>query len=194
LVFGSVAPGASVVVAVLDTGIDATHPDLSGNVVPGTSILDGSNGLTDPSGHGTRVAGIVAARTNAVPPEGIAGVAYAGVHLMPVTVLNAQGLGQDSDVIAGVMWAADNGADVILMAFSNPDYSESLQEAIDYAWSKDVLLVAAVGNDGVNAPSFPAGDRGVIGVSATDENDQLAAFSNYGASVFLAAPGTDILT
>src|SRR5439155_26445140 len=106
----------------------------------------------------------------------------------------ANGLGQDSDVIAGVIWAADHDADVILMAFSNPDYSESLQEAIDYAWSKDVLLVAAVGNAGVNAPSFPAGDRGVIGVSATDENDQFASFSNYGPSVFLAAPGTDILT
>src|SRR5437879_10536571 len=80
------------------------------------------------------------------------------------------------------------------MAFSKPNYSDSLQEAIDYACSKDVILVAAVGNDGVNAPSFPAGDRGVIGVSATDENDQLASFSNYGPSVFLAAPGTDILS
>src|SRR5436309_6491934 len=113
---------------------------------------------------------------------------------MPVTIVNAQGLGQDSDVIAGVMWAADNGADVILMAFSNPDYSESLQEAIDYAWSKDIVLVAAMGNDGVNAPSFPAGDRGVIGVAATDAADQLASFGNYGPSVFLAAPGTNILT
>src|SRR5438093_512504 len=111
-----------------------------------------------------------------------------------IRYIQTNGLGQDSDVIAGVIWAAVHDADVILMAFSNPNYSDSLQEAIDYAWSKDVLLVAAVGNDGVNAPSFPAGDRGVIGVSATDENDQLAAFSNYGASVFLAAPGTDILT
>jgi hypothetical protein len=194
LAFGSTNPVANVVVAVLDTGIDGTHPDLAGNVIAGTSVLDASNGLTDPSGHGTMVAGTVAARTNTVPPEGIAGVGYAGVRLMPVTVLNADGLGQDSDIISGVVWAVDHGADVILMAFSNPGFSASLQEAIDYAWSSNVVLVAATGNDGVNAPTYPAGDRGVIGVSATDQNDQLAPFSNYGASVFLAAPGTSILT
>ncbi|HXT03166.1 MAG TPA: S8 family serine peptidase, partial [Casimicrobiaceae bacterium] len=194
LVFGNSIPGGSVTVAVLDTGIEASHADLFGNVIPGTSILDGSNGLTDPSGHGTMVAGTIAARTNTTPPEGIAGVAYAGVRLMPVTVLNADGLGQDSDVIAGVMWAVDNGANVIVMAFSNPGFSDSLQEAIDYAWSNNVVLVAAAGNDALGTPTYPAGDRGVIGVSATDENDQLASFSNYGPSVFLAAPGTNILT
>src|SRR4029079_17979541 len=117
--------------AVLDTGINAAHPDLSGNVVAGTSILDGSNGMTDANGHGTWVAGIVAARSD--NGEGIAGVGFAGVRVMPVTVLDQDGLGQDADVIAGVMWAADNGANVILMAFSNPGFSESLQEAIDYA-------------------------------------------------------------
>lgn len=78
---------------------------MSANVVTGTSILDGPNGMTDPGGRGTRVAGIVAASTNTTLPEGIAGVAHAGVHLMPVTVLNVQGLGQDNDVIAGVIWA-----------------------------------------------------------------------------------------
>jgi subtilisin family serine protease len=194
LPFGSTSPTSNVVVAVLDTGIEGSHPDLAGNTIAGTSILDGSNGLSDPSGHGTMVAGTVAARTNTNPPAGIAGVAYAGVRLMPVTVLNADGVGQDSDIIAGVVWAVDHGADVILMAFSNPGFSESLQEAIDYAWSSNIVLVAATGNDGVDAPTFPAGDRGVIGVSATDSNDQLAPFSNHGASVVLAAPGTDILT
>src|SRR5437773_4821098 len=190
LVFGTVTPTGSAIVAILDTGVDAQHPDLAGNVIPGISILDGSSGTTDPSGHGTWVAGIAAAQTNTL--EGIAGVAYAGVRIMPVTVLDANGLGQDSDVIAGVIWAADNGADVIVMAFSNPGFSQNLQDAIDYAWSKDVVLVASVGNDAINAPTFPAGDRGVIGVSATDANDQLAAFSNSGQAVFLAAPGTDI--
>jgi subtilisin family serine protease len=194
LVFGNSVPGGSVTVAVLDTGIEASHADLFGNVIPGTSILDGSDGLADPSGHGTMVAGTIAARTDTTPTEGIAGVAYAGVRLMPVTVLNADGLGQDSDVIAGVIWAVDNGANVIVMAFSNPGFSDSLQEAIDYAWSNNVVLVAAAGNDALGTPTYPAGDRGVIGVSATDENDQLASFSNYGPSVFLAAPGTNILT
>ena len=75
------------------------------------------------------------------------------------------------------------------MGFSNPGYSAALQAAIDYAWAHDVVLVAATGNDGSSPPTFPAGDRGVIGVSNTDQNDNLDAVSNYGADVFLAAPG-----
>src|SRR5437899_6257481 len=192
LVFGNVTPTGSAIVAVLDTGVDAQHPDLAGNVIPGTSILDGSSGTTDPSGHGTWVAGIAAAQTNTL--EGIAGVAYAGVRIMPVTVLDANGLGQDSDVIAGVIWAADHGADVIVMAFSNPGFSQNLQDALDYAWSKNVVLVAATGNDALSTPTFPAGDRSVMGVSGTDPNDTLVPFSSYGPSVFIAAPATDIQT
>src|SRR5437016_3513842 len=113
---------------------------------------------------------------------------------MPVTVLDANGLGQDSDVIAGVIWAADHGADVIVMAFSNPGFSQNLQDALDSAWSKKVVLVAATGNEAVSTPTFPAGDRGVMGVSGTDPNDALAPFSNSGPSVFIAAPATDIQT
>ena len=132
--YGVVNPGGSAKVAVLDTGINASHPDLAGNVVAGTSILDGTNGESDPNGHGTAMAGIVAARTG--NGAGIAGVGYAGVKVMPVTVLAADGTGTDSDVIQGVVWAAENGADVILMAFSNPGYSPSLQAALDYAWDR----------------------------------------------------------
>src|SRR5947208_5973682 len=150
--------------------------------------------MTDPSGHGTWLAGIIAAQTDNVPVEGVAGVAYAGVTVMPVTVLNVAGEGQDSDIITGVIWAADPGADVILMAFSNPGFSPNLQDAIDYAWSKGAVLVAAVGNDAISDPTFPAGARGVLGVSATDPTDTLASFSNRGQAVFLAAPGTDIQT
>src|SRR5438445_4347836 len=193
-VFGNVTPSGTAKVALLDTGIDALHPDLAGKVVPGTSILDGSNGMTDPSGPGAWLSGIIAAQTDNVPVEGIAGVAYAGVTVMPVTVLNANGEGQDSDVIAGVIWAADHGADVILMAFSNPGFSPNLQDAIDYAWSKGIVLVAAVGNSAVTDATFPAGDRGVMGVAATDANDALAYFSNDGQAVFIAAPGVDITT
>ena len=113
---------------------------------------------------------------------------------MPVTVLDSDGLGQDSDIIAGVVWAVDHGADVINMSFSNPGYSASLQAAIDYAWAHNVVVVAATGNDGSSTVTFPAGDRGVIGVSNTDQNDALHASSNYGADTFLGAPGTDIVT
>jgi subtilisin family serine protease len=192
-VFGVVTPTGSAKVALLDTGVDASHPELAGKVVPGTSILDGSDGMTDPSGHGTWLAGIIAARTNN-GLEGIAGVAYDGVTVMPVTVLNANGEGQDSDVIAGVVWAADHGADVILMAFSNPGFSPNLQDAIDYAWSRGAVIVASAGNNASSEPHFPAGDRGVMGVAATDQGDGQASFSNEGQAVFIAAPGTDIAT
>ena len=154
-VYGTVVPGGTARVALLDTGVDGKHPDLKKQVIAGTSILDGSNGLTDPSGHGTQAAGIVAAVTG--NNAGIAGVAFQGVKVMPVTVLDATGTGMDSDIIQGVVWAADNGADVILMAFSNPDFSQHLQEAIDYAWSKGVVLVAATGNASESTPTYPAG-------------------------------------
>jgi uncharacterized repeat protein (TIGR01451 family) len=188
--FGVVDPAGSAVVAVLDTGVDASHPDLDGNIVAGTSFVAGSSWSTDANGHGTAMAGIVAAETN--NGAGVAGVGYAGVSVMPVTVLGPDGSGSDSDIIEGVVWAADHGADVILMSFSATGYSSALQAAVDYAWSHGVVLVAAAGNDGSSANTFPAGDAGVIGVSATDQNDALAAFSNYGESVFLGAPGTSI--
>lgn len=190
--FGTIVPTGSAKVALLDTGIDAGHPDLAANVIPGTSMLDGSIGQTDPNGHGTWMAGIVAASTN--NGTGIAGVAYQGVSIMPVTVLDASGIGQDSDIIAGIVWAADHGADVILMAFSNPDFSRHLQDAVDYAWSKGAVLVAATGNSGITTPTFPAGNRNVIGVSGTDENDTLVPGSNIGQDVFLSAPGSNMYT
>ena len=189
-VFGT-SIGGSATVAILDTGVDGSQPELAGKLVAGTSLL-GTSATTDPNGHGTAMAGIVAAGTN--NGSGIAGVGYDGVRIMPVTVLGSDGTGRDSDVIEGLVWAADHGADVALMAFSASGYSSALQAAIDYAWSKGVVLVAATGNDGSSSAAFPAGDRGVVGVSNTDQSDTLNASSNYGADTFLAAPGTDILT
>src|SRR5436309_3127645 len=160
-VFGTVAPAGTATVALLDTGVDAFHPDLAGKVVPGTSILDGSNGMTDPSGHGTWLAGIIAARTDNVPVEGIAGVAYAGVTVMPVTVLDVAGEGQDSDIIAGVIWTADHGADVILMAFSNPGFSPNLQDAIGNGRINMPRALADAGTDFVQpAGAAPVGGGG----------------------------------
>ncbi len=194
-VFGSFLPFGWATVAILDTGVDPLHPDLAGNILAGTSIINGSGGTVDPNGHGTALAGIVAALSNDL---GVAGVGFSGVKIMPVTVLGADGTGQDSDIISGIIWAVDNGANVILMGFSNPGFSQNLQDAIDYAWSKDVVLVAAVGNDASTDPTYPAGDRGVIGVSSTDSDDALSSFSNYGSDttndVFIAAPGENILT
>ncbi len=190
--YGTVGIAGTSTVAILDTGVDGSHFDLDEVVLPGTSILDGSNGLTDPNGHGTAMAGIVAAETD--NGYGVAGTAYAGVSILPVTVLGADGTGQDSDIISGVVWAADHGADVILMSFSNPGYSPALQAALDYAWDAGAVIVAATGNDASSAATFPAGDRGVIGVTSTDASDALAASANYGPAAFMAAPGEGIVT
>ncbi len=138
------------------------------------------------------MAGIIAAGTD--NGSGIAGIGFDGVKVMPVTVLDADGLGQDSDIIEGIVWAVDHGADVINLSFSNPGFSSALQAAVDYAWDHDVVVVAATGNDGSGAPTYPAGDRGVVGVSNTNRADELNASSNHGADTFLAAPGTDIDT
>jgi hypothetical protein len=191
--FGSIKPTGSATVAILDTGIDASHPDLAGQLAPGTSIVDPtSDGTTDPNGHGTWMAGIVAAATDNA--TGIAGIGYAGVKVMPVTVLGADGTGSDGDIIKGVIYAADHGANVILMSFTNPAFSQSLQDAIDYAWSKGVVVVAAAGNDESATVNYPAGDRGVVGVANTNESDSLNPTSNFGQDVFMAAPGTNIYT
>src|SRR5438132_6506727 len=175
-------------IAVLDTGIDATHPYLLGRVSPGQSFVGGLPGI-DSNGHGTAMAGIAAANVNNM--IGIAGVAYAGASLSSVRVLGADGSGWDSDVVSGVLWAADNGAKVILMGFSSPDFSAALQDAVNYAWSKGAVLVAATGNDGSAAPTYPAGMANVIGVAATDQNDAIGAKSNTGSAT-VAAPGVAI--
>src|SRR5207302_6452436 len=108
-------------------------------------------------------------------------------------VLGADGAGLDSDVVSGVLWAADNGAQVILMGFSSPDYSAALADALAYAWGKGAVLVAATGNSGSSAASYPAGMPNVIGVAATDQGDTLTSFSNTGSAA-AAAPGSGIYT
>jgi subtilisin family serine protease len=186
----SVTPSGSATIAVLDTGVNVSAAELTGRSVAGWSAF-GTDPASDPNGHGTQLASIAAAQTDNA--AGIAGVAYAGAKVMPVQVLGADGTGQDSDVIEGVVKAADAGAHVILMGFSNPGFSQSLQDAIDYAWSKGAVLVAATGNAGSSEPTYPAGDAKVVGVSATDQNDALWLSSNHGADTFLGAPGVGIL-
>jgi len=179
----------SATLAVLDTGIDATHPDLAGRIGAGQSFT-ASIPTVDTNGHGTALAGIAAADVN--NGIGIAGVAYSPVTILPVQVLQADGTGWDADVVAGVLWAADNNADVILMGFSSTEYSAALADAITYAQGKGVVIVAASGNDGTSTPTYPAGMSGVIGVAATDNTNTIATFSNTG-SASVAAPGVAIL-
>ncbi len=188
--YRNISINGSAKLAILDTGVDATHPDLAGRMIAGKSFVHGDP-TTDPNGHGTALAGIAAAWVN--NSAGMAGISYANTGIMSVQVLLANGTGYDKDVVAGVLWAADNGANVILMGLSSPDYSVSLNNAITYAWKKGVVVVAATGNDGSTGRSYPSGMANVIGVAATDENDKLASDSNTG-SASVAAPGVDIYT
>ena len=129
--YGTVTPSGSATIAVLDTGVDAGHPDLAGRLVGGQSFV-GGDASSDPNGHGTALAGIAAANVN--NGTGMAGVAYAGASVSSVQVLGADGTGTDADIVAGVLWATNNGAKVILMGFSSPDYSAALADAVAYAW------------------------------------------------------------
>jgi hypothetical protein len=180
------------VVAVIDTGVDATHPDLSGVVLPGTDIVAGAgNGGADPNGHGTHVAGIVAA----VAGNGIGGAGLAqGARILPVRVMDTDGSGWDSDAAEGMVWAVDHGATVINLSFGGPDPSPVLLTAVNYALSRNVPVVVSAGNEGdVGDPvEYPAADTGVIAVGAVDRFGVRPTWSSSGSHLALVAPGVDI--
>jgi subtilisin len=184
--------GAGVDVAILDTGIDGRHPDLA--VVDGINYAGtpDKNGSTDPAdwndghGHGTHCAGIVAALNNEI---GVVGVAP-DARLHAVKVLDDYGMGYTSDVIEGLEWCAKNHIRVASLSLGGGG-TTSLKDACDQAFAAGVLLVAAAGN--ASGPvSFPAAYPSVVAVSATDAQDKLAYFSNFGPEIALAAPGVDI--
>lgn len=178
-----------VVVAVLDTGVDPSHPDLAGRVIAGHDFTSQANDTYDVYGHGTHVAGIIAAAgDNGV---GLAGLAWK-VRIMPVKVLDNNGNGRYSDLISGIRYAADNGASVINMSLGGGAASQALQDAVDYAHGKGVVLVAAAGNNAASTLSYPAACSGVISVGATDDLNRKASFSNYGNGLDIVAPGVSI--
>lgn len=194
---------ANVIVGVLDSGVDLSHPDLAGHILPiGCNLVadrqcapDGKGTPPqDPEGHGTNVAGIIAALTD--NHDGIAGVAW-NASILPVRITqNDQGL--ESDFITGLLWAVDHGATVLNFSFSEDcgaAESPALRDALGYAWSHGAVLVAAAGNaGGCSGGVFPAADPHVLSVASTDMNDRPSVFSNYGPWVRVAAPGEQILT
>jgi thermitase len=179
------------IVAVLDSGIDAAHPDLANRVLPGFNFVSGDTDTADDFGHGTAVAGVVVAAGN--NNLGILGVSR-GCLVMPVKVVDATGYAYYSAVAQGIHYAVDNGARVINISIAGNDASLTLQEAVDYAGTNNVLVVAAAGNNGNNLPQYPAACSGVLAVSATETNDTLAPFSSFGSFIALAAPGDNIWT
>jgi subtilisin family serine protease len=178
--------GASVVVAVLDTGIDGSHPDLQGAVLPGFDLTGSRAGASDVEGHGTSVAGIIAARTN--NHQGVAGICWT-CPILPVKVLGDDGQGTMDALAEGIVKATDGGVRVINMSLGGPAGSDTLDQAISYARAKDVILVAAAGNNGTSTPYYPAANPSVVSVAATDEADELYPWSDFGSWVRVAAPG-----
>ena len=175
--------GDGVKVAVIDTGVDLLHTDLSGNITAGYDFVNNDNSAMDDNGHGTHVAGIIASVQNGLGVIGGANKA----DIMPVKVLNNQGYGYLSDVAKGIYYAADNGARVINLSLGAPTDSLTLKAAVDYAVRKGVFIAAAAGNDGGQPCSYPAAYASVVCVVATDSYNKLASFSNVGGE--LAAPG-----
>lgn len=175
--------GIGVTVAVIDTGIETTHPDLQGKVTKGYDFVNEKESAEDDNGHGTHVAGIVTATQN---DAGTIGVSH-GTWVMPVKVLNSAGSGYISDVAKGIYWATDNGAQVINLSLGAPVDTDVLRKAVNYAASKGVLMVAAAGNEYGAPCQYPAAYSNVICVVAIDSSNRLASFSNIGGE--LAAPG-----
>jgi type VII secretion-associated serine protease mycosin len=187
------ATGKGVVVAVLDTGVDGSHPDLASSVLPGFDVIDGTDGRVDPNGHGTHVAGIITA--DADDALGVAGLAP-DASILPVRVLGADGSGDDAGIAEGVLWAADHGADVINLSLGGPEKDPVLAAAVADVVKRGVLVVAAAGNDGAgsNATSYPGALDGVLAVGATTFADSKAMFSTTGSYVDVAAPGMGVLS
>ncbi len=181
---------ATVKIAICDTGIDQDHEDIAAKIVANKNFTV-SPTVDDRYGHGTHVAGIAAAITNNA--KGVAGVGF-NSSLMNVKVLGDNGTGRYSWVAKGIIWAADNGAKVINLSLGGSSPSATLESAVDYAWSKGAVLVAAAGNNNTDAPLYPAYYQNCIAVAATDQNDVKASFSNYGSWVDIAAPGVDIFS
>ncbi|MCL6458427.1 MAG: S8 family peptidase, partial [Gorillibacterium sp.] len=180
---------SDVIVAVVDTGVDLTHPDLQGRLIPGFNAINNDQSPLDDVGHGTHVSGIIAAAVN--NNLGIAGLTWNN-PIMPVKVLDSSGAGNAYNVAQGIIWATDHGAKVINMSLGNYAQADFLHDAVKYAYDHDVVIVAASGNDNTSDPGYPAAYPEVIAVAATDSNSQKASFSNYGDYIDVAAPGVSI--
>lgn len=213
--------GAGVVVAVIDTGLDSSHPDIAASIwtnpreIPGNGLDDDGNGLVDDThgwdfvgpdasnptqsdlpldhhGHGTHVSGTIAATGN--NGMGILGVAW-GAKIMPLKALDDHGIGWDSTLVPAIRYAANSGADIINASWAGPGRSRAIAEAVQYATGLGVVFIAAAGNNSDDAMSLcPANLLEAITVAASGPGTTLSGFSNYGTKIDVAAPGVDILS
>jgi len=181
---------SDVIIAVIDTGVDLSHPDLAGKIVAGYDFANSDAIPQDDYGHGTHVAGIAAAVTDNA--EGVAGMAW-GARIMPVKVLDSSGYGYTSHIAAGIQWAADHGARIINLSLGGSFPSSTLEDAVNYGYERGLLIAAAAGNAYLwgNPASYPAAYPHVMAVAATDDIDEHARYSTTGYYVDIAAPGGD---
>lgn len=184
-----ISQGANVTVAILDSGVDAAHPDLASKLVPGWNFFDNNSNTSDVYGHGTMVAGAAAATSNNA--AGVASVA-GGASIMPIRVTDTAGMGYLSHMASGITWAADRGAKVANLSFAGVGGFATVQSAAQYMKNKGGVVVTAAGNYGT-VETFAASDSNIV-VSTTDSNDVKASWSSYGEFVDVAAPGTGIWT
>ena len=180
--------GSGITVAVLDTGVDATHPDLAGQLVPGWNVFDNNSDTSDVYGHGTMVAGVVAAASN--NGAGVTSMAW-NAKVMPVRISDLSGMGNISTIANGLIYAADNGAKVANVSYAISGYGTT-QSAAQYLKNKGGVTVVSAGNTG--AVDSTAANDTMITVSATDGNDVLAGWSTFGPMVDVSAPGVGIWT
>lgn len=190
----AVGMGDGVKIAILDSGVDPSHPDLVGNLIAGYNFMDGNTDTHDTCGHGTAVAGTAAAVSN--NSSGVAGVA-GKAKIMPVKIAaydsSAGGCyAYYSTIVSGINYAADNGARVINVSYVGIAASQAVLSAAQYAKSKGSLVFASAGNNGRDEGLTPT--TALVMISATDENDNLASWSSYGSFVTISAPGTNIWT
>lgn len=183
--------GADVTVAIVDTGVQSTHPDLTGRVLPGwcTYCSPQSSSSEDVHGHGTHVSGIL----GAIPNNGQFGCGINwGAMILPVRCLSSSGTGTESQCADAIEWAADHGADIISMSLQYYTGGTPLSDAVNYAFGSGVLLIAAAGNNRGNTIAYPARFDHCMCVGATTQTDTVYSGSNYGPQVDLSAPGVDI--
>lgn len=182
---------ANMVIAILDTGIDPTHQEFAGRLLPGYNFVGNNTNTADDHGHGTHVAGIAAATGN--NSFGVAGLAWKS-PILPVKVLASNGGGYISDLIRGMDFARENGAKVMNISLGSTTSSKALEEAVDRALDADIVVVAAAGNNGTttNAPLYPAALPGVVAVGSTDTQDSRAGYSTTGSFLTVSAPGSAI--
>ena len=180
--------GEGIKEGIIDTGIDLTHPDLKGNIKETYSVVDGAS-ADDDNGHGTHVAGIIAALDNDI---GVVGVAPKA-EIYSVKAFDKMGRGSVSDIIDALQWCVENKVHVINMSFGIGTNSRALKRAIGAAHRHNIIMVAAAGNSGgSDSVLYPAKYQGVIAVAASDSKDQAAEFSSRGPEVNIIAPGVDV--